>query len=164
MIQVCTRLWPEPGPRTQIIQDSRYPMGVVEAPISEMDRRKNHIDLIDPNHALLPIVNNCLQFQDKDRPSSEELCQRLAGLKESREYRESIQTHHDEIRAKDHQIEDRDRLLQQRASENASLTQQLQEQRRLHREEISAREGRERQLNQQLEEQEQVTAEIHAAD
>ena len=170
MIQVCTRLWPEPGPRTQIIQDSRYPMGVVEAPVSEMDRRKDHIDLIDPNHALLPIINNCLQFQDKDRPSSEELCQRLAGLKESREYRESVQTHHDEIQAKDRQIEDRDRLLQQRATENASLTQQLQEQRRLHqeelsrerqlREEISVREGRERQLNQQLEEQERVMAEI----
>ena len=178
MIQVCTRLWPEPGPRTQIIQDSRYPMGVVEAPVSELERRKDHVDLIDPNHALLPILNNCLQFQDKDRPSSEELCQRLAGLKESREYRESVQTHRDEIQAKDRQIEDKDRLLQQRATENASLTQQLQdkdrqlqEQRRQHREElssrerqlrgeISAREGRERQLNQQLDEQEQVTAEI----
>ena len=178
MIQVCTRLWPEPGPRTQIIQDSRYPMGVVEAPVSELERRKDHVDLIDPNHALLPILNNCLQFQDKDRPSSEELCQRLAGLKESREYSESVQTHHDEIQAKDRQIEDKDRLLQQRATENASLTQQLQdkdrqlqEQRRQHREElssrerqlrgeISAREGRERQLNQLLDEQEQVTAEI----
>ena len=178
MIQVCTRLWPEPGPRTQIIQDSRYPMGVVEAPVSELERRKDHVDLIDPNHALLPIINNCLKFQDKNRPSSEELCQRLAGLKESREYRESVQTHHDEIQAKDRQIEDKDRLLQQRATENASLTQQLQdkdhqlqEQRRLHQEEISSQErqlreeilSRERQLqelNLKLEEQEQVTAEI----
>ena len=66
MIQVCTRLWPEPGPRAQIIQDSRYPMGVVEAPVSETERRKNHIDLIDPNHTLLPITIDCLQFQDKE--------------------------------------------------------------------------------------------------
>ena len=178
MIQVCTRLWPEPGPRTQIIQDSRYPMGVVEAPVSELEMRKDHIDLIDPNHALLPIITDSLKFQDKDRPSSEELCQRLAGLKESREYRESVQTHRDEIWARDRQIEDKDQLLQQRATKNASLTQQLQdkdhqllEQRRLHQEElssqerqlqeqISARERQFREINQKLEEQEQVTAEI----
>ena len=182
MIQVCTRLWPEPGPRTQIIQDSRSLTGIMEMPVPETHRRKNHIDLISPDHALLPIITNSLKFQDKDRPSSEELCQRLAGLKESREYRESVQIHHDEIQAKDRQIEDMDRLLQQRITENASLIQQLQEQRRLYQEEISsrerqlreeisarerqlqeeisAREGRERQLNQQLEEQEQVTAEI----
>ena len=60
MIQVCTRLWPEPGPHTQIIQDSRYPIGIVEVPIFEVERRKNHIDLIDPNHALLPIAMNCI--------------------------------------------------------------------------------------------------------
>ena len=133
----------------------------------------------------MPIITNSLKFQDKDRPSSEELCQRLASLKESREYRESVQTHHDEIQAKDRQIEDKDRLLQQKATENVSLTQQLQEQRRLHqeemssqerqlREEISSRERQERlhqeeissrerelrQLNQKLEEHEQVTAEI----
>ena len=174
MIQVCTRLWPEPGPRTQIIQDSRSLTGIMEMPVPELHRRKNHVDLIDPDHTLLPIITDNLKFQDKDRPSSEELCQRLAGLKDTREYRESVQTHYNEIQAKDRQIEDKDRLLQQRATENASLTQQLQEQRRLHqeelslqerqlREEVSARERRERelqQLNQQLEEQEQVTAEI----
>ena len=27
MIQVCTRLWPEPGPRTQLVPDSRSPTG-----------------------------------------------------------------------------------------------------------------------------------------
>ena len=165
MIQVCTRLWPEPGPRAQIIQHSRYPMRVVEAPVSETGRRKNHIDLIDPNHTLLPITIDCLQFQDKDRPSSEELCQRLAGLKESREYRESTkQNHHDQIQAQAQQLQEKDRLLQQRADEITSQNQQLQEkdtqlkqQSRLHQEETASRE---RQFRQQLEEQEQVTAEI----
>ena len=96
-------------------------------------RRKNHIELIDPNHALLPITIDCLHFQDKDRPSSEELCQRLAGLKESREYRESKQNHQDEIQAKDNQIiaqaqqlQEKDRLLQQRADEITPQNQQLQ--------------------------------------
>ena len=61
-------------------------------PVSKIERRKNHIDLMDANHALLPIARDCLQFQDKERPSSEELCQTLADLKETREYRESTQT------------------------------------------------------------------------
>ena len=174
MIQVCTRLWPEPEPRTQIIQDSRYPMGVVEVPVSETERRRNHIDLIDPNHTLLPITIDCLQFQDKNRPSSEELCQRLAGFKESREYRESKQNHYDEIQARDSQIitqaeqlQEKDRLLQQRADEITSQNQQLQnkdtqlyQQSRLYQEEIASRERQLRQLNQKLEKQEQVTAEI----
>ena len=171
MIQVCTRLWPEPGPRTQIIQDSRSLTGIMEMPVPEMQRRKNHIDLIDPDHALLSIITNSLKFQDKDRPSSEELCQRLAGLKDTREYRESVQTHYNEIQAKDRQIEDKDRLLQQRATENASLTQQLQEQRRLHQEEISLQErqlrkeisSRERQLREEISARErQLQEEISA--
>ena len=149
MIQVCTRLWPEPGPRTQVIEDSRSPMGIMEMPVSEIDRRKDHIDLIDPNHALLIIAKDCLHFQEKDRPSGEELCQRLAGLKETGVYRESVQSHHDEIQAKDTQF--------------ASQTQQLQEkdillQRRQH--EIATQTHQILQLRQQLEEQEQVTAEI----
>ena len=149
MIQVCTRLWPEPGPRTLVVEDSRSPMGVVELPVSETERRKNHIDLIDPNHALLPIAKNCIQFQEKDRPSSEELCQRLADLKETGKYRESMQSHIDEIQAKDNQIvsqcqqlREKDILLQRRQDEIATQSQQLQ------------------QLHQQVEEQEKVTAEI----
>ena len=60
MIQVCTRLWPEPGPRTQLVPDSRSPTGTMEMPVLETERRKNHIDLIDPSHALLPIAMDCL--------------------------------------------------------------------------------------------------------
>ena len=32
-----------------------------------------------------------MSYQESERPSSEELCQRLAGLKETREYRESVE-------------------------------------------------------------------------
>ena len=33
MIQVCTRLWPEPGLRTQLVPDSRSPTGSTEMPV-----------------------------------------------------------------------------------------------------------------------------------
>ena len=91
MIQVCTRLWPEPGPRTKLVPFPASPTGVIEMPIPEHERRKNHIDMIDCGHGLFPIAMDCLHFQENERPSSEELCQRLAGLKEIREYRESVE-------------------------------------------------------------------------
>ena len=33
MIQVCTRLWPEPGPRNHHVPDSRSPTGSMEMPV-----------------------------------------------------------------------------------------------------------------------------------
>ena len=90
MIQVCTRLLPDPGPRTQLVQDSISPTGTTEMPVLEPERRKKHINLIDPTHALLPIAIDC-HYQESERPSSEELCQRLACVKESSKYRASEQ-------------------------------------------------------------------------
>ena len=152
MIQVCTRLWPEPGPRTERRVDPSSPTGEVEVPILETDRRKSHINLIDPNHTLLLIATDCLKFQDKDRPSSEELCQRLADLKESREYRENVQTHRDEIQAKDTQIkaqiqqlEEKGKVLQERIDETTLLHQQLHD-----------KDSQLQQLNQQFQEKDQL--------
>ena len=104
MIQVCTRLWPEPGPRTEPVQDTRSPTGTIEMPVLEPERRRNHIDLITPYHAFLPIIMECLKYHERERPSSEELCQSLAGLKESTKYRESLTRPLDEILVKDDQI------------------------------------------------------------
>ena len=124
MIQVCTRLWPDPGPRTQLVPFPASPTGMTEVPVLEPERRKNHIDLIDPNHALRPIAIDCLKYKDIERPSSEELCQRLAGLKESQHYRYSVTQYQDAIQliqAKDMQIQS----LQQQLSVKEGVIQQL---------------------------------------
>ena len=189
MIQVCTRMWPEPGPRTQLVPDTRSPTGSTEMPVLEPEKRKNHIDLIDPNHALLPIAMECLKYEENERPSSEELCQRLAGLKDSQHYRDNVRQHQDEIQAKDIQIMsqnqqllEKDRVIQEVIQDKERVVQEkerelqnkdrviqdkereseraLQDQERTLREEIASRERQLRQLNKQLEEQEQVTAEI----
>ena len=88
MIQVCTRLWPEAGACTKLVP---FPTGMTDVPVLEPERRKNHIDMIDPGHGLLPVAVDCLHYQANNRPSSEDLCQRLAGLKETIEYRESVE-------------------------------------------------------------------------
>ena len=163
MIQVCTRLWPEPGPRIQTIQDSRYPIGIIEMPVSETERRKNHIDMIDPTHPLLPIAMDCICFQEVKRPSSDELCQRLADLKESTQYTQNIEQQQDEMQAKDDQIV----TLTQQLHERVRVIYQQQNEIMLKKSEIddnlaeiASRERQLRQLNQQLKEQVQVTSEF----
>ena len=172
MIQVCTRLWPEPGPRMQIIPDTRSSTDIsTEMTVLEVERRRTHIDLIDPNHALLLIAIDCLHFQERDRPSSEELCQRLAGLKESMEYRESthqildeVQSNSDQILLLTQQLQEKDTIIVEKDYEISRNIQEmdraLQQKENEFQEVVTSRERQLRQLNQQLEEQEQVTAEI----
>ena len=187
MIQVSTRLWPEPGLRTRTVPFPASPTGMTEVPILEPERRKNHIDLINPGHGLLPIAVDCLHYQENERPSSEELCQRLAGLKETREYRESVE----QVERVQNDIAQLERQIGEMQVREATTVQQLQElrdenqqlqweyqqqqQRYQHLEsEIQSRDSQLRQkdkqvqsreseiqsLNKQLEEQEHITAEI----
>ena len=127
IIQVCTRLWPEPGPRTQLVPDSRFPTGTIEVPVPETERRKNHIDLIDPTHALLPIAMDCLKYRERERPSSEELCQRLAGLKDSSHYKDDVEQHNDEVQAKNNQIASQRQRLLEKNRQLQNNTRQLQD-------------------------------------
>ena len=73
-IQIITRQFPKPGPRMKRIQDPRFPVGEIQIPISDTERRKSHIDLIDPTHPLLPIAIYCLSYHEEDRPSAQDLC------------------------------------------------------------------------------------------
>ena len=91
MIQVCTRLLPDPGPRTKLVQDFRSPTGSTEMPVLEPERRKSHIDLVKPTHMLLPIALDCLKYLESERPSSEKLSQRVACVKETMCYKESME-------------------------------------------------------------------------
>ena len=61
------------------------------ANVPEVDRRQNHIREIDPNHPLLLISLDCLKDNADERPSAQELCYRVAALKQSSRYRTSSQ-------------------------------------------------------------------------
>ena len=90
-IQIVTRQFPDPGPRIKIIRDPWSPTGKKYIPVLETERRKSHIDLIDSTHPLLPIATDCLSYNEKDRPSAQELCHYLATLKEAPQYSDSVQ-------------------------------------------------------------------------
>ena len=132
------------------VQDSRSPTGTTQMPVLEPERRKKHIGMINRDHGLLPIAVDCLHYQENERPSSDELCQRLTGLKETREYRESVEQVENDIAQLERQMEE----IQRR---EAATIQQLQNEiRQLHQRyltEIQSKDGQIRTLNQRLNDQ-----------
>ena len=89
-IQIITRQFPDPGLRTKKVSDPLSPTGSKYVPVLEIERRKAHIGLINRTHPLLSIVTSCLKYNGEDRPSAQELCYRLAALKEAPQYGDSV--------------------------------------------------------------------------
>ena len=86
MVQTMTQEFPKPGDRQMTINDPRYPRPL-KMSIPEIERRHNHISMVDPNHPLLPISLDCLKDDDGERPSAQQLCERVAVLKETAKYK-----------------------------------------------------------------------------
>ena len=89
VIQILTQRFPAPGNR-QMEMEIDHP-GLqkgrkVMMTVPEVERRENHISLIDPNHPLLVVALDCLKDLESDRPSAQQICERVAVLKESAEY------------------------------------------------------------------------------
>ena len=127
-IQVMTRQFPDPGPATRMLQDSRYPTGRIKLVIPDNERRQSHIDLIDPTHALLPTALSCLSYSEEDRPSAQDLCQQLATFKETPRYTQSV-----EILELQQQLAASDNCIHYQQQQLETKDQQLQDsQRRMH--------------------------------
>ena len=159
-IQIVSRQFPNPGDAQVAIRDARYPTGRVVVFVPESERRKKDIDLVDPNHPLLPLALHCLKDDDTERPSTDELCGRLATLKgeqmytrsveQSRERSVSVQTLQEELaRARANQRQVQDELERARVS---------------HQQQIQEKDGQLQQLREELNELEmkQVIADCRA--
>ena len=113
-IQIVTRQFPNPGDAHKYVHIPGYSSGRVLVQIPETERRKKDIDLVDPNHPLLPLALHCIKDDDTKRPSADELCGRLATLKgeqmytrsveQSREQSVSVQTLQQQIRERDGEL------------------------------------------------------------
>ena len=176
-VLTITRQFPDPSVRFRTIDitDPRIPSGTVDVPVPEVERRRSHIDLVDPAHPLLPVALDGLKDRDRERPSAQELCNRLAALKDTPQYGESVQqgrratTDGERVRIRELQAEaqERQRQLQEKDRTIATKERQLQEKDRTNERQlrekdrtIATRESQLRQLNQQLEANEQVTADF----
>ena len=106
-IQMLSRQFPKPGGRLKNV-DMSIP-GTFVVSVSEKERRQNHISLVEKDHPLLLVALDCLNDKASDRPTANELCQRLSDLKENVKYRENLKASQEkdeeEIRKKDEEIE-----------------------------------------------------------
>ena len=90
-IQIFTRQFPNPGDAHKYVEDPNYPNERLLRQVPETQRRKMDINLVDPNHPLLPLALHCLKERTTQRPSADELCGRLATLKGEQMYTRSVE-------------------------------------------------------------------------
>ena len=92
-IQLLTRKFPDPAPRMRAVEvggDSRFGATQVHIVVRELERRRSHLDLVDPTHPLLTVALSCLKDEEGQRPSTEQLCSRLSAIKQSPQYAASL--------------------------------------------------------------------------
>ena len=124
-IQIITRQFPDPGPRVKKIKDPRDPKRRLHEVVLETERRKSHIDLIDPTHPLLPIAIDCLSYNEEDRPSAQDLCHHLAALKEAPQYGDSVQQPQEVSRPAENTPADRERHIRELQQEKVNCNEQI---------------------------------------
>ena len=130
-VQLITRKWPNPGPRTFTVQlnDPRFQSRQALIVVPELERRKEHLDLIFPTHPLLEVALDCLKDQEGQRLTAEQLCSRLIALKESAAYRDSLQQTPEEMTGQAPPARDQELEQQLRESESRveDLTREVQQ-------------------------------------
>ena len=136
-IQIATRQFPNPGKAHRYIDNPAYPTGQILVPFPEMERRKEHIDQVEPDHPLLPLALHCLKDRDTERPSADELCARLASLKSEPMYLHSL----DQSRQQNMLLRIAQQQLREKDDNLARVREELQRCREQYEEELNAKES-----------------------
>ena len=123
-VQIITRIYPDPGPDMVEYDDCSSPTGVSFTPVPEVERRKSHIDLIDPKYPLLPVIQSCLRDRERDRPSAQQLCHQLVSLKQAPEYAQSKQ----KPTPQEKRIQEQEQLIQDQQKQIHDQQKVIQEQ------------------------------------
>ena len=124
-VQTLTREFPKPGDRQKTVNVPHYP-GPLKMDVPEIERRQNHISQVDPNHPLLSIALDCLKDADGERPSAQQLCERLAALKETAKYKNASERVKDS-KGKEGEYEQLQHVIDQKDATIAEKEQQLRQ-------------------------------------
>ena len=146
MVQIITRKFPDPSDAMRRVRDARFPSGWVNIPVPEADRRHNHLSLISNIHPILPIAMDCLKDTDTERPSAQQICHHLLALKETPEYRQSLETRGE----RDRDMLERDQWIQQLRQENEEKEREIREKEREHQDELQQKEEEKQKLTRRL--------------
>ena len=105
---------------------------------TEVGRRQHHIGTIDPNHPLLATALHCLRDSPSERPTAQQLCDRIASVKDI-DYTSTAESDNDSAvfeperndvagnAAKDPNLLSMEVQLQQKEKIIATLTQEIEE-------------------------------------
>ena len=148
MVQIITRKFPDPGPAINQVRDARSPTGYVNMPVLEITRRDNHLRLVTTTHPMFSLAVDCLKDTDTERPSAQQICHRLSALKETPQYRQSL-----EAGEGGGDIQERDQLIQQLQQENEEREGEIRESRRENqslRDELQQKEEETQRLSRRL--------------
>ena len=127
-VQIITRQFPKPEGRRKEIQINHPGLPpIIEVPVSEIERRQNHIGEIDPNHPLKQVALDCLKDRDVERPLAQQLCERVASLKEDPQYSESVRVVEARSSAEQGRSDERDRELRSLRQQHSQQVQGLQQ-------------------------------------
>jgi serine/threonine protein kinase len=169
-LQILSRQFPKPGNHKKRVPISLPGLPgntMAEVPIPETERRQNHISEIDPNHTLLQVALDCLKDEDVERPSAQQLCERVAALKEDSQYSESVRAVEARSSAEQGRSDDRDRELRSLRQQHSqqvqgfqqvieSQTNRLDEHEQVLREKDATIAAEQQQLQQMMREKDQV--------
>ena len=128
MVQIITRKFPNPGDAMHRVRDERSRTGWINMPVPETERRDNHLRLVTTTHPMFSLAVDCLKDTDTERPSAQEICHCLSVLKETPQYRQSLEA--GEVGERDGDILERDQLIQQLRQENEEREGEIRESRR----------------------------------
>ena len=131
LVQLVTRIWPNPKPRMHRVHvnDPNFRSQQVLVVVPELERRREHLDLVPPTHPLRQLALNCIEDKEEERPTAEQLCSDLVALKESAAYQESLQQAPEDVAvrappARDQEVEQQ---LRERESRVEELTREVQQ-------------------------------------
>ena len=147
MVQIITRKFPDPSNAMQRVRDARFPSGWGIIQVPEANRRKNHLNLIPNTHPILPIAMDCLKDTDTERPSAQQICCRLLALKETPQYRHSLETAEGE---RNGDTQEREQLIQQLRQENEEKEREVRETERKYRDELQQIEEEKQRLSRRV--------------
>ena len=130
VLQILTRKSPKPGSRRKSVKINKSQPGLprnscVDVPVSEIERRKDHIDSVDLGHLLLPIALDCLKDVHIERPSAEELCSRMAALKTGSTYGESVRSSQETKESIEQAAHSKDRQIMELLAKVEHLTKEV---------------------------------------
>ena len=128
IIQIIIRQFPAPTDAQRVMEDPTAPTGEKVIFVPELERRDNDISKVSSMHPLLPIVHHCIKDRDRDRPSADQLCQRLAELKAAPEHEKSKRRSQQQVallpqtmatlEAREREVEELEQRMQQLAREH----------------------------------------------